>query len=329
MPSCYVRKKKRVFTGLGCVLLLALASLIIISGCFLFEVSNPFISHSPLLILTTPLSAWAFGCLLIYRHPCFKLSKIQWGIALYFAVLPHVLAVGTNNNYWLQGSLGSLFWVLAGLGILMPFISSTVKLRVLLPTVVSGQLITVFLLYAAMEHPYFGQPEPFSQYDATMTTRVNESILILPKELADYYINVKKMADQSGFQAKMPMIDMSGYGSGVLYAINAKAIGSAWMIGGYSGSNNVAVALLNRVSCTDITAAGLLIDPDSQMKLSLTILNGFGLIFEQNFALAAEFNIPSTNIARVGIPSKKLQLWMPKYPTRYTTDACEKKRNSL
>lgn len=317
-------KKISTIMGLGFVLLFTTTSLAIISGYLLFQTSSPFPSHSSLLILAVPLSTWFFGFTLIRR----KVPKIQWGMALYFAVLPHVLAFGTNNNYWQQGSLGSLFWVLAGLVILMPFVSSTGKTRILLPTVVSGQLITVFLLYAAMEHPYFGQPEPFRQYDDTATTGIKESTLILPKELADYYLDVKKMAINAGFQSDTPVIDMTGDGSGVLYAINAKAIGSAWMIGGFTGSDNMAKSLLNRVPCTDITNTWLLVAPDSPLKLSPTILNSIGLSFEKNFEMAAELNIPSTQLARRGIPAGRLQLWKPKQTTQYTIPTCEKERNA-
>ncbi|MDO9214611.1 MAG: hypothetical protein Q8Q54_07875 [Methylococcales bacterium] len=313
--------------GFGFVLLFTTTSLVIISGYLLFQTSSPYPSRSSLLILAVPLSTWLFGFVLI-RQSYFKVSKIQWGMALYFAVLPHVLAFGSNNNYWLQGSLGSLFWVLAGLVILMPFVSSTGKPRILLPAVVSGQLITVFLLYGAMEHPYFGQPEPFRQYDDTASTPIKKSNLILPKELADYYLDVKKMASNAGFQSDTPVIDMTGDGSGVLYAINAKAIGSAWFIGGFTGSDNMAKSLLNRVPCTDITNTWLLVAPDSPLKLSPTILNSIGLSFEKNFEMADELNIPSTQLARRGIPVGQLQLWKPKQTTQYTIPTCEKEQNA-
>jgi len=51
------------------------------------------------------------------------------------------------------------------------------------------------------------------------------------------------------------MIDMTGAGSGTLYAIGAKAIGYPWMIGGFSGSDSLAVVMLNRGSCVDIATA--------------------------------------------------------------------------
>ena len=328
--TCFatLKKKTAITVNLGFALLVVATSLIIISGCFLFEVSSPFTSHASLLILTIPLSALAFGCVSIYRLPRFKAANIQWGIALYFAVLPHILAFGTNNNYWLQGSLGSLFWVLAGLVILMPFMSSTGNPRVLLPSAVCGQLITVFLLYSAMEHPYFGQPEPFRQYDTTVATQINKSTLILPEALADYYINIKKMADQAGFQVNTPIINMTGYNPGVIYAIGGKAIGLPWLIGGFSGSNDVTVTVLNRVSCTEIGEAWLLIDTDTPRKLSPAILNNFG-IAEQDFEIAAKLNTPPNSPARWGVASRQLQLWKPTRPIQYASAACEKKRKPL
>jgi hypothetical protein len=320
----------RILAGLGFTLVLAITSLVIISEYSLYpllQISETYGSHSVMLILAIPLSVYTFYFVL-RRKPFYKVSKNQWAIALYFAVLPHISAFGSNNNYWVQGTLTSLFWVLAALVILIPAISASGHWKILLPAVVSGQLITVFLLQAAMEWPY-RQPQPFRQYDNVVAIGEDKSELILPQDLADYYRNVQKTAQQAGFQAGTPMLDMTGEGSGTLYAIGAKAIGSAWLIGGYSGSDNMVKTLLNRVSCTDITNAWLLVDSDNPLKLSLTLLSDFGLSAEQNFEIAADLNIPATTIARHGIPSRRLQLWKPTQPTQFATATCEKKRNPL
>ena len=144
----------------------------------------------------------------------FKGVTNPMGIALYLAVLPYVSALGTTNNYWMQGSMDSLFWILAGLVLFMPAISIRGNWLILLPAVMSGQLITVFLLQVAMEKPYYVQPEPFRQYKISLPYGINESELMLPQALADYYRNVKKMAIQAGFRSGMPMLDMTGEGSG-------------------------------------------------------------------------------------------------------------------
>ena len=70
----------------------------------------------------------------------------------------------------------------------------------------------------------------------------------------------------------------------------------------------------------------LLVDPDSRLKLSLTLLSHFGLSIEQNFKMAAELRIPSANVARHGVASRRLQLWKPTHPTQFTIAACENKR---
>jgi hypothetical protein len=330
----------RMMAGHGFALLFALMSLLIISERFLFQavefreyyfsfILKDLLPPPTRLILAVPLSALTFCFVLMRWLPSFKVSRTQWTIALYFAMLPHISAFGTTQNYWLQGSLNSLFWILAGLVILMPAISICGNWRILLPAVMSGQLIAVFLLQAAMEQPYFGQPEPFRQYNNVIAFGVNESELILPQALVEYYRNVKKMAIQAGFQSGAPMLDMTGEGPGTLYAIGAKAIGQPWMIGGHTGSDNMAIAVLNRVACKDIAEAWLLVDPDSRLKLSLNILSHFGLSIEQNFEMAAELSISSESVARHGVPSRRLQLWKPTNPTQDTIAACEKKRNQI
>lgn len=322
-------QKIRILTGLGCTLLLAITSLFIISAYSLYpllQISETYGSHSVMLILAIPLSTYTFYFVL-RRKPFYQVSNNQWAIALYFAVLPHISAFGSNNNYWVQGSLTSLFWVLAALVIFMPAISVRGHWKTLLPAVVSGQLITVFLLQAAMEWPY-RQPQPLRQYDNVVAIGEDKSELILPQDLADYYRNVQKTAQLAGFQAGTPMLDMTGEGSGTLYAIQAKAIGSPWLVGGFAGSENMVKALLNLVSCSDIAAAWLLIDSDNPLKLSPSLLNHFGLDFEQGFEMATELSISPATIARHGIPSKRLQLWKPMPPIQNKIAACQQKRNN-
>ena len=123
------------------------------------------------------------------------------------------------------------------------------------------------------------------------------------------------------------MIDLTGEGPGTLYAIGAKAIGQAWMIGGVPGSNKMAVAMLNRVSCRDIAETWLLVDPDSRFKLSPSILSNFGLNFERDFDMAAELNISPTRETRHGVPARKLQIWSPKHSTENTIAICENNRS--
>jgi hypothetical protein len=321
-------KKIPRMAGLSLTILFLFICLAMISGHLLLQISDTRFSHSALIIFATLFSAGAFYFVLKRKLPFYKMTQEQSGIAIFFIVLPYVSAFGTNNNYWVQGALVSLFWVLAGLVILMPAVSIRSNWRILLPAVISGQLITVFLLQAAMDWPY-RQPQPFSQYDNVVAIGINESELILPQDLADYYLDVKKMVDRAGFHAGMPMIDMTGQGPGTLYAIGAKAIAQAWMIGGLPGSDNLAQAMLNRVSCAEIAQAWLLVDPDSITKLSPTILNSSGLNFEQNFEMATKIDIPPENLQRWGVASRQLQLWKPTQPTQFTIAACEKKRNSL
>ena len=184
-------KENKIIAGHGVLLLFTVTSIVIISGYLFFKASVFRIYYLTRLTLAVPLSAWAFYFVRMRKTQRFGLSQVQLGILLYFAVLPHIFAFGTNQNYWLQGSMGSLFWILAGLVIFIPAISNSGNWRILLPTTISGQLITVFLLQVAMEQPYWAQPEPFRLYNTSLSYGRDESVLMLPAALADFYRNVR------------------------------------------------------------------------------------------------------------------------------------------
>ena len=72
------------------------------------------------------------------------------------------------------------------------------------------------------------------------------------------------------------MIDLTGQSPGILYAMGARNIGQAWTIGGYPGSEALAVAMLKKVTCKELAAAWLLAEPEGPRKISPEILLSFG-----------------------------------------------------
>jgi len=264
----------------------ASASLVIIFG-FTHQTLNagPF---QCLLLWAVPMGAILAG-VASSRFKClFQISRPRWALALSFLVFPHIYAFGTNNNYWSTGALAGLFWILAGLVLLSPIARNPRLPTLLLSLGLAVQLLTVVQIQTGIEAPY-RQPQPLRENDVTLEIGKPGSTLIIPKAFGQYLADTVNTAKQAGFKTGTPMIDLSGQSPGILYAIGASSIGQPWTIGGYPGSDKLAVIMLKMVPCEEISKAWLLVEPDGPRKISPEILFSLGANLATDFEIVGTF----------------------------------------
>jgi hypothetical protein len=319
---CTSSKQSLRTIGMGLPVLIATAAWpSIVAGRGLWLVGVPFQGLS---IWAAPLGA-VIAAIVLNSTGLFRVMRRgHWALALCFAIFPHVYAFGTGNNYWQMGASAGLFWVLAGLVPLVTGSPATASRRVFFPVTISVQVVTISLLYAAMETPY-RQPQALRKQDQTVSIGINASQIILSKDFADYFNTTRKLADESGFQPGTPVIDMSGQSPTALYSLGAKSIGQAWTIGGYKGSDDLAFRMLSKVSCEEMARAWLLIEPDGPGKLSSGLLESFGMDVAKDFSIMGMLNTP------VGAGGEQMQrqqqLLKPSRPNQEAKAACEKQRD--
>lgn len=241
-----------------------------------------------LLIWAVPFAAIAVGLLLSRLQLVSRLTRAQWALALLFLAFPHIFAFGTNNNYWTSGANAGIFWVLAGLALLGPVASVSRFSAMLLPLGMAAQLTTVALLLTGMEAPY-RQPGPLRENNHLLDIGRPGSAVLLSEGFARYFSDAITAAHRAGFSKGTPMIDLTGQSPGVLYALGASNIGQAWTIGGYPGSNALAMAMLGRVSCDELARAWVLAEPDGPRKLSADVLLTHGADLAADFEVVGSF----------------------------------------
>lgn len=198
--------------------------------------------------------------------------------AALFAVFPHVLSFGTNNNYWINGAMAGLFWVLAGL-ILVLGSGAVARWRDALPGAVGALGIIAVLMAATTQHPY-RQTQPLAMQHTDVAIGRGGHALPMSADFAAYIEGLRTLATEAGFVAGTPMIDLTGHYPGALFALDAQAIGQAWMIGGYHGSSEMSRSALQQVPCAQIAAAWLLREPEGERALSAEIVLPAGLDYE-------------------------------------------------
>lgn len=247
-------------------------------------------------------------------------------LALSFIFFPHIYAFGTNNDYLLQASAVGFFWILAALVFLIPIIIERNIIKMIFPFTVATQLVAIGCVLIGFQSPY-RQLLPLNQNNYLVVVGKSGSNVVLSERDGRCIEEAKQSAFQANFIMGTPVIDLTGCSPGVLYSLGAKNIGSAWLSGGYPGSNQAAVASLKRVSCNELATAWLLVEHGQPRSLSTAVLACFGANFDQHYKVVASWVAPS----RGGInhPVRYQQLLMPTRSLSTAVAACQAERGVL
>lgn len=234
------------------------------------------------------------------------LDRARWALALTLLVLPLAYAFGSNVNYWQVGGSAAVLWVLAG---------AVAVGRRSLPALVAMGLVTqvsVMALFAAAE-PY-RQLDPLKDQD--VATSVGSSTIRLGPEVAAHVREASRVTRHAGFRPGTPMIDLTGKSPGLLYALDAELIGQAWMIGGYPGSDELAIESLELSGCDDVSRSWVLTEFGGARSLSETVLGAFGASLADDFEVVGSWDT-APGVAGFAEPVRQV-LWRP---TRSVADA--------
>lgn len=280
--------KTKILAYIGFVLsmVVALATLLTVFG-LVHQILN-IGQFQSLLLWVVPFAAILLGFSKYRLRGLFLIPSTHWVLGFTFLVLPYAYAFGSGVNYWILAANAGIFWVLAGLVFLSPIAPSGKLATLLLPLGLAVQLVTVALVQTGIETPY-RQPQPLRDNDYKLEIGKPGSTLVLSKGFGQYFAEAIDVAKQTGFKKGTPMIDLTGQSPGILYAMGASNIGQAWTIGGYPGSEALAVAALNKVTCQQLATAWLLSESEGPRKITPEILMSFGANMTTDYEIVGTF----------------------------------------
>lgn len=276
-------------------------------------------------------SLWVFAVMLAALLLCLTLGRLkalanitlgQWVMAGLLVVTPHIYAFGTNGNYWKTGGYAAIFWLLAGLTLFGPLIRKQASLLPLLPVALATQAMVASLLQLGLDHPY-RQPQPLKLNTSIQSLGADGAKLRLSEEYAQYIASAIDVARTSGLQPFTPMIDLSGQSPGILYALGAKSIGQAWLVGGYPGSLKRASEALSLVDCQTVAASWVLWELDGPRSLPTETLMQQGARFPEGYRQVGSWH---TARGAGGYDFEREQALYAPVNVEETTRACLAKR---
>ncbi|WOH63903.1 hypothetical protein [Bradyrhizobium sp. BWA-3-5] len=268
---------------------LALAPVLILTiGIALLGIDP--ISIEPSILFLVP----ALTCLgvMFYREGLVLRTQTPTAItlALSFLVLPHLFALGSNQNYWFVGSKEVLFWMLAVVAFLSPLAQRERSVAILLPLSILTQLLTTSVVNGGLLKPW-RQVKDLRSYTA-VTPLPGGGKLVLSQPFHDYLAMARAQARATGLEVGTSVIDLSGRSPGLLYMLETRALGLPWLIGAQPGSSAVAVETLGLENCADLARAWVLVEPDGPRHLDqASVLTSFGA-GQADYVPAASFENP-------------------------------------
>ena len=247
------------------------------------------------------------ACILIFLIFLLKkkifLNEINWSLAFVFLLLPYISALGTNNNYWMQSGIASVFWLIIGFIFIIPLCLKIKKIQLILILVIISQVVATIHIKEKIEEPYRNN-QPLRLNNVNIKTNYKNNSLFVSSEFAKYIKDARRIAKKSGFQRGKPIIDLTGQSPGIVYLINAKSIGTAWNIGGYKGSFDIAKAKYDLINCSEIANSWILTEINGPRSISADLLSSLGMDFPLQYELVGTWK---TAIGAGGYKKIRLQ----------------------
>ena len=156
-----------------------------------------------------------------------EMDRHRLAAACFLFWLPYAFAFGTNINYWDKGATIAFFWVISfavAISALPPRkhqVNYVILIASFLP------LFCVLDLENAYTHPY--RQESFSEaVMQPVTIGRGQTEILIAKETADLVELLRQEVNAAGFEEGMPVLDLSGQGLGLIYAIKGMNFPAVW-----------------------------------------------------------------------------------------------------
>lgn len=255
--------------------------------------------------------SFTFTCAIITIAIAGKLSTLRSTQAISLPIvalitsllaLPLIFSFGSGNGLLLQSSFCFVFYSLSAL-ISLNYLEQDQKTYP--ATFVFATLVCInslLILNSAVKKPY--RLQPLSENLKTVSFAGGKSTLKLDLATAEYVNNLKTLAMDNGWQPGTHLIDMSGGTPMAAFILEATPLASAWLIGGYKGSEEGAFIKLQTIPLAIIKNSWVLTAPEGTRSHSVNILARLGAPLSSNYELLGEL--------KTGYRNEQQYLYRPK-----------------
>ena len=196
--------------------------------------------------------------------------RSEYALMALLFVLPLAFSFGTNMPILGHSGIASLFvfcavflrlYRLAERGALHGTALAACALMLCIPALATQWLALTDVRYTYRQHSALGAQ------DSPVTLGVGDTILRVDGQTSKALVDIAAMFRQAGFQRGQDVLDLSGDGPGVIFAVGANPLGTPWMLGGYPGSTAAAGRVIDKLDPITLRKAWLLTSSDNPRRI--------------------------------------------------------------
>jgi hypothetical protein len=292
------------------LLVLVLFVLGVAGNVFVSPIENVRATSRIFLAFSIMLAGVLLFCINLLRSSNWHVCGASVWLIISMCLLPYAFALGSYSNYFYVALKAGVFFFVAIILLISKHEFAKAQYRQAVVLSLATILVLVLLIDKSIDAPH-RQPQGRLAFDSSLSgLEVHGDRLRLPRQTLDYLSSINSLAKSNGFQNGDSIIDLSGASPGTIMAIGAKNLASAWMIGGYAGSESRAIASLANTSVEAVEQAWVLTEPGGKRSLNRFVLDSVGRDLEKDYVLVGKVMIPQ------GLGGRPTGAWQLLYQPR-------------
>ena len=216
---------------------------------------------------------------------------------------------GFGSNIGMLRSASWAFVLLAAAMILLVRGRQAARGASFAPLVLCALLSTVAALVVdgGTKAPY-RLAAPLDEQTAPVFVGARSSTLLVDAGTQRYLAGLRSQAVAGGWESATPLIDLTGGSPGVAFFLGGRSLATAWLLGGYPGSETYARRALQLADESSVRNAWVLTAPDGTRRIPESVLDSLGLDFPAAYELVGR--------ARSAWRDENQELWRPVLPAK-------------
>jgi hypothetical protein len=266
----------------------------------------------------TALSLWSLELLSRPGRRMMRSDRADLALMALLFFLPVAFSFGTNMSVLGHSAIASVFaycavylrlYRLSYQGMLTRSALAASVCLLCAPALVAQVLALIDVRYT------YRQFSPLGEQDVPVTLGAPSIALWVDPRTDKSLHDISAMVRTAGFKPGQDVLDLSGDGPGVIFAVGGHPLGTPWMIGGYPGSAASADRVITKLNPASIRGAWLLTSTNNPRRIM-----GWESMLVQRIGPASHEMVASIDIASpyswtTDAPKTiNLQLWKPARP---------------
>ena len=260
------------------------------------------------LLMLAPLAAVAFARRFRARGGEVRWRKRHHDLLAAMAVAGTAVSSGFGSN---NGTLRSASWafVLLAAAMILLVRGQAARGASFAPLVLCALLSTaaVIVVDGGTKNPH-RLAAPLDEQTAPIFVGARSSTLLVDSGTQRYLADLRSQAVAGGWESGTPLIDLTGGSPGVAFFLGGRSLATAWLLGGYPGSETYARRALQLADESSVRNAWVLTAPDGTRRIPESVLDSLGLDFPAAYELVGR--------ARSAWRDENQELWRPVLPAK-------------